>query len=243
MISDFIYQIIAFGDFSNIESTPENMQFMLDAFKKYDMVPSVVLESVININNPNATVQRLAALSKDNQEQIIIYSNRINFVISSADDNELEITKLKDHNDKILDVYKMIFDKFNKSANRLCFNTSSLIAKVNQHEIDNILSKFSNPLEFYSGVVLEEWGTYFLTRKDVNICGKEEKLNIITKLSKTKTISQESNLTSDGFQIDIDINTIPERNNLRFDSCSFKVFIEFADKTKDKIFEDMRKLL
>ena len=242
---DFMYKVSAFGDFTDIEPTPENMLFMVNSFKDYNMIPSIFQEMNMSITPQQIPVsvplQRLSIVSSDSTEKILISSNRLDYEILSFDQKKL--TKINEDNERILNSFKIIFNYYKKSSNRLALNTGSYIVNIDDRITKKFLSNFSNPIEFYKKDILDEWGTRLMIKDDISICGKSEKLNVITNINKAKIINQETNMISDGFQIDIDINTIGENSILRFNADAFEEFINAANLLKNKIFADIDKLL
>lgn len=247
MIVDNIYKISAFGDFANIAPTPDTMLFMIESFKKYNMVPSIFQEMSLDVNMQQISMStpiphnRLAIISNDNQERLMISLNRLDFEIIASGEKGLD--NLENYNEKILDSFSIVFDNFKKNSNRLAVNARSFIVNLDENKIKSILDKFPNPIQIYNKNPLNEWQTNLVTRNNINICGELDQLNIITIINKTKMMNHESNLFSDCFQIDIDINTIPEKDSPRFDTNTLGKFIPAALNYKAEIFEDIKKLL
>ena len=81
-----------------------------------------------------------------------------------------------------------------------------------------------------------------MVRSDVDICGTKEKLNVITVITKgmfMKNNESGESLNSDGFSVDIDINTVPENTGLRFSSNSLKDFVLKAIDLRNNVLENI----
>lgn len=229
MIVDRIYKISAFGDFSDIIPTPDNMMFFIETFKDDELIPSVFQElRVDNGNSQPKTFQRIALVSTDGKENIPIATNRIDYEIKTTADVALTQQELKEYQEKIVKVLGTIFDKFDKRASRLALNTENLIVGLTSEEVDDFLGRFSNPISIYEKTSLDEWNTRMMIRKEDAINENNETFNIITTIAKTdlrKTVDN-ALVESKGFSISGDINTIAEKTIHRFSARDFAPFID-----------------
>ena len=245
MISDFMYKIVAFGDFASIEPSSANMIFMIEAFEKYGMIPSIVPQLTLAFNGnmrQSMPINRFSISSANNEENILISSDRIDFTIYAFVDEKFTDDNIVTYNSKIQESFKIIFEKFNKSSHRLAYNTNSLIKGITENQFEKFFDNFSQPIKIYKKNKLTEWGTTLITRNNTEICEKTEELNIITILTKTKLI-EVSGISTDGIQVNIDINTIPEKSGLRFNANAFEEFISFSNNIKNKIIKEIEELL
>ena len=146
-------------------------------------------------------------------------------------DNEVNEKTLADHNKKISNAINQIFIKYNKSSSRLALNTSSLISNMTEDDQLSFIKRYSNPISIYKDIVLDEWSTRLMTKKKIEINNTEELINIITCITKGQ-ITQIVGLTqnavpTNGFAVDIDINTIAENSANRF---SFESISNFSSR-------------
>jgi len=246
MVFDILYKISVFGDFLDIEPTPENMVDMIEKFKDYGMIPSVFQEmslevDYINNTQKNEQLQRLSLVSKDNKERLLISSNRIDFEIMPSDDKAWSDEKLSEHNKKISDSFRILLEYFKKTSNRLALNSNTIITNIEEKQFKDIFDSFSKPIGIYNDKSLKKWSTYFVAMKEIVIGGKEN-LNIITEINEAKEIKNiGQNIYSKGFLVNIDINTAPENTDSRFQSGSIGTFIGISNKIKADIIKDIKK--
>jgi len=234
---DRLYRISAFGEFLNITPTAENMLFLLEEFKEYGLVPSLFQEmKVENIALSPAPLQRIAMVSTDHNnsynERIAIGSNRIDFEYSITTDRELSNEDKEKINKKACHIFGVIFKKYDKKSSRLALNTESLLAGLSDVEVLDFMSRYTNPISLYDSKSLGEWGTRLMVREKNNISDKEEFFNIITVIGKI-ILSKQSNgnvTHNNGFNVNIDINTIAENSSVRFISSDIDDFIKTSTK-------------
>lgn len=234
MIIDKVYKISAFGEFSDIKPTSENMMFFLANFSSSKLIPSLTNEisfiaSIDGSDAPKRTeIQRIALINEDATEQISIGSNRIDYTITAKNDCKFELEDLTDFNEKILNAFKVIFEKFNKKSSRLALNTHSLFVNLSEEEVNAIEAKFSNPINLYQGS-LDEWNTHLMIRQEAELENQEE-FNIITNISKMFYPKPNEPEKEPGFAVQLDINTIGENSELRFSVESINKFITFSNE-------------
>ncbi len=236
MIVDRIYKVSAFGNFLDIVPTADNMSFFLNEFKEFGFIPSVFQELT-----PQAPLQRIALVSQDNSEQVFIASGRLDYQVANQNDTKLSDEQVESINKKASQVIAKIFERFKKSSNRLALNTESLIIGLSDEQISAFMSAYSNPISLYNDVKMEEWNTRLMVQKTVDIGDCNEQINVITIISKTKLQKQiDSQLdVSDGFSVNIDINTIAENSIPRFGSKDVTSFCLKAKDYWDLIIQEM----
>ena len=242
MVIDRSYKISAFGSFAEIVPDTDTMMFFLESFKEYGLVPSIFQE--LQITPPSTqpvAVQRVALLSRDSRKQVSISSNRIDFEVKAQDDIKLSSDQLTIINQEIEHCFQVIFKKFNKKSTRLALNTESFVVNLNDAEVNQFMSKYTNPISLYNTRPLDEWNTRLMVRKELPISGINETFNIITILAKANMQKQVGGeiQQSVGFTVNTDINTIAENAVPRFTYTSIKEFIQIAGSWWDTIISEM----
>lgn len=242
MIVDRIYKISAFGDFSDITPTAENMMFFLENFKEDGLIPTVFQEFKIDNGTPQPkAMQRIALISNDGLVNIPIGTARIDYEIKITEDVKLSPSELDKVKEKIVRILGLIFNHFCKSASRLALNTENLIVGLSDVEIASFLKLFSNPISSYNAGSLEEWSTRLMVRKDAIIGERKEKFNVITAVAKTNLHKNVNNEIEEsvGFSISGDINTIAEKTALRFGAEDFEPFIDVVTSWWENIINEL----
>ena len=184
---------------------------------------------------------QFSLLSRDSRKQVTISSNRIDFEVKVQDDVKLSSDELVIINKEVEYCFQVVFEKFRKKAIRLALNTESFVVGLNGEEVNNFMSKNSNPISLYNDKPLDEWNTRLMVRKEQPILEKQETFNVITTLSKTYMQKQTDRDLKQfmGLMVNVDINTIPENTTARFTFTSIKEFIRIADNWWDTIIAEM----
>ena len=242
MVIDHSYKISAFGDFSDITPNADTMMYFFEKLKDLGLLPSVFQELQIKADGaPPVTQQRIALLSNDGREKVSIASGRIDYEITAKSDEKLEPAYRQQLNTKICKVFELIFDKFIKKSSRLALNTASFVINLSDDEITEFMSHYSNPISLYSETPLDEWSTRLMVRKTEHILEPEEKINVITNLSKAALQKQVDGefVHSTGFAVNVDINTVPENTIQRYSATDLACFVNIAVGWWDKIIAEM----
>ena len=243
MIIDQLYKISIFGYFNDIVPTPETVQDFLETFGAKGLLPSIFQEVIINDQNeqpePLISQQRIALISADGTRQAPIASNRLDYEIQISGDRKLSIEEAKRENEDILDVIGEITNKYQKKANRIALNTTSLVVELGENGLENFMRRFTNPISIYSGV-LHEWNTRMMIQEKLEISGKDEIINVITNVAKTKIAKHGDKKIekSDGFVVSCDINTAPKAEP-RFEKKDIECFINYAIEKRNIILNEM----
>ena len=256
MAIHLVYKISAFGDFRDIVPAHETMTSLLEIFKEYEMIPTLFNEfmlpvSAMPIAKKDALKQpaqqsqlRIALTTNDGLEQIFIESSRIDYEIRSNESVEMDDASASQNNERIAEIFGLLFDKYKKRASRLAFFTQSIIVDFTNEEIALFLKKFSNPVSIYSESPLYEWSTRLVTRQDVQVEGMSETINVITDIIKAQVVRTDQAMLVtadvDGIQIGIDINTIPEVSTSRFSAKGINEFSFNALNLWNKIWSEMK---
>lgn len=243
MVIHQLYKISVFGDFSDIQPTTDNMLFLLNAYKDFEMVPSMYQELNFPINSVMLQIgpvpqqsapllQRIALMTSNTQERFILGSNRIDYEISIIDENVNNIEHFAVYNKKIYEAFNRLFEHYKKSSSRFALNTNSWIIDLSANELREFFSRYTNPISIYQDVIMDEWSTRLMTKQKKTIDEMDEVLNIITGITKGlyyKTDDVSHGMPPvDGFVIDIDINTIAENTANRFSSANLSTFLSEA---------------
>lgn len=229
MIVDRVYKISIFGDFSDILPTAENMMYFLEQLKDDGLVPSVFNELKIENGNPAPqNFQRIALLSNDGFERIPIASERIDYEIRTTEDIQRSEEWFENAREKIVRVFGVIFNHFNKQASRLALNAENLMIDLTHEEVVAFYDRFPNPISIYDKTKLSDFATSLMIRDDIDVGDKNETINVITQIERTDLKKNVDNQTidSEGFIIRGDINTVAENAIQRFDINNIGTFID-----------------
>lgn len=233
MLSDIIYQVSIFGDFTSITPNDTVIQSMITTLREYELFPAIFQEGVLNISpDPNnATVQtmnRLQMISLDKMLNVMFSSNRIDISKSSVD---LSVSLTDDNLNTLLDILSKATPGL--SFSRIALNSTSLLDDETQY----LQRKLQSGLDFYDNP--NELMLRVNKRKEISIEGNHyEDSNVILTVQRTVgqiiMINQPVPIDN-GVITQFDINTIAENTTLRFFSDHVKKYILSANSIRQSI--------
>ena len=221
----------AFGHFHQIQPTPDTMAFFLEKYKKFNIMPSLLQEVIVD-NTTQNSVNRLGFFNQDGSKKFVILSNRIDFEVLFGTDIQLTKQNFDGIIDEIVELFLVLNEEFHLKYNRIAVNAETFIVYQDEHRFNEIIKRFSTPIDFLNKADYDEWTLHTLVRKSVILNGYSEKCNIITNY--TSSIFNKSNdnqiETNKGFIIHSDINTLGDNIIERFNCDVFRTFIEKTEE-------------
>ncbi|EHO14688.1 hypothetical protein [Myroides odoratimimus] len=213
------------------EVTNEFISKMLVAFKVEGFLPNIFQEMSIN---DMSTVNRLSLISLDKNWEISFIANRINIEYKNKDTTNYNISNFCEKSASYFDKIMTTLDL--KGCRLSCFS-NLLIHEIEPNKLDMIPSKLFKKPNFFNDVNPFEWNWRSATRSDITISNISEKINVITNINRiTGEIKNNSTSTYfDGISIAIDLNTLYENSENRFDNTSVHHFFNNIKETNPKI--------
>ena len=151
MIINHSYKLSAFGEFVNIQPTPENMILLLETFGEMKLLPSVY-DELSTSNEEIKPIKRFELLSEDNKERFLIGTTRIDYEIIANEDTDLEKDKLDNYINRAKEIFSLISDKYKIKFSRLALNTENYLLQFAEGKVSNFINSynFMEP-KFYNG--------------------------------------------------------------------------------------------
>ena len=108
--------------------------------------------------------------------------------------------------------------------------------------IDSLYKELFHPLYFYEKTLPFEWSQRNVAHSFIKVKNKNEKLNVITTISRVKGtfFEPDAALQFDRIEVGFDINTIDEHTENRFSKDSLKEFFKEALIVRNEIAEEIR---
>jgi hypothetical protein len=233
----FRFQIALFGNFEEIAPTIENTKFFMDAFYEKGFMPSQFNELNLSVPNiPASNTTRLSLTSNDSSWNIMFGKERLDCTLTNIN---IGIFNMPDKGHFISffhEVFNRISQKFPKKVKRIGFVCQYLINNVN---IDVIQQKINVTPTYFNEYPLIEFTNRYACRETINI-PNDEIINVSGELSWIKnslTINNQNSLY-DGLILNIDINTIIENQDYRFEKIHIEKFLQEASDIEDKLRQD-----
>lgn len=226
------FQASLFGSFVDIKPEANTILKLLECLKDEDFIPGSFEVNKIDVQTGKLTTEsRLQLVSTDKSKSIIFLEERIDFNYNYNGN-----TSIFKSIEKLCDLVKPFITKTlpqftNILGNRLALNCRILMDEMTDEEFDVFAKRFTIPLKLYSNGSLDEWSVRYNHHELMPVSSDEakEKCNCI--------ICMEKNVINSNFQPNrvialLDVNTLPEKKEMRFNHDNL---LPFMDAAKDFI--------
>ena len=198
-----------------------------------DFLPNITNGQNINlISGKVEQIQNLGFITMDSSAQVLFQPNRIDVIFNLQGELQSDLNQAKT-------VIKYILCECNCTSNRLAINIDLLSEPyVGDIKKSKFGSKIMFFLDYYKDQDLIEWSARENIHQNITVNGEKETLNVITELS---LVTYNSDNTK-RVLCHIDINTVAENNNYRFDSNAFDDFLNETTTIIQKIKDNFEEL-
>jgi hypothetical protein len=216
------YQCVLFGDFKEFFPSTERIMTLLEIYKDKKLIPITFSEYIIP--NPNL-VNRIAFSSENNEWQFKIGSSRLEIFHNSLNLLGDNLGSIQSFVEESLDILNRFLGKYEKKGNRLSLLGEFFLDDDDKAKYDNFYLRFRKPHNLYKENIPFEWIIRDATRKIIK--EEEEKkeyietFNIITEINRSQgqIILNNQLKPVDRINVFLDLNSIPENLDTRFDSA------------------------
>lgn len=233
------YQLSMFGNYS-IPPTPENVMALMNAINEAtDMIflPNLISGQQVEIPTRRITlITNLGYTTQDQKYNIAILNDRIDVGYNRVDDNALSITEF--YNFAVKAMTAIIKSEKLKSY-RLAANIQVLENDLSESEIIELGKKVIVSPDFYKNKSFVEWSTRINAKSDIKINDVNEELNTILTIATAAGVPNQDTVLI----YHLDINTLSELKDLRFDENSLSDFVNGAGFVVEEILNDIEKLV
>ena len=213
------YQISLFGNYDEITPSSENMKFFIENFSDKGLIPNQIRQLSIDMTSKepsSKTDLRLNLTDSDKKWDVKFNSNRIDIVFLNSNIGVIKEISKEDFLKEAIDLLNRINQKFNKSHKKLGFVFQYLIDST---DIFNDSKLFLNSIDYFNEKSMSDWSSRVATRSKLTYNDNHEE--IVNVISEARRINQPMNIKNnfalfEGVFINIDINTLSENQNYRF---------------------------
>ena len=232
------YQATIFGNFNDIEPTPDNIKTLVDLFRDKALIPGVINEFRATVQTPIPTRRaRIRCASANGEWAIEFLSNRIQIVKQATETHGANLGDLDAFCSDASYLFEQITSEFKKKANRIALVTDFLLKAMTKKTLSEIYLKLFNAPEFYVENPPFEWNWRTASRIPIKLEELDETLNIIVTINRSDGEFQAKGeiMPFDGIQLGFDINTVPDNKEHRFDSRKIASFYNQVSKPHDSL--------
>ncbi|PIB31279.1 hypothetical protein BFP78_12305 [Gaetbulibacter sp. 5U11] len=238
----FKFQVFLFGDFDEVEASPENISFFMSKFLPHNFIPKQVQEVSLNIKGKNPEdfekdfINRISLNSFDKKWEIAFSKDRLNFNYSfdlfKKEEFDFEMFK-----NSILEYLSLIEEKFNKKFHRLGVVVDKLIP-VKDDDRKKFFLKFNTKSDFIGeDLIPVEWTNKIVVRKKMEELD-DEIINIsnMNSFIKAQLNSKNKQMDFEGIHNVIDLNTLSILKEKRFSREHVGTFLTKSNTLINEIF-------
>ena len=232
------YQAIIFGNFNDIEPTPDNTRMLIDLFKDKALIPGVIYE--FRTTAPAAIPARRARIrcaSANGEWAIEFLSNRIRIEKRAIETHGANLGDLNAFCSDASYLFRQITSAFKKKANRIALVTYFVLEKMTEETLSQTYLRLFKTPEFYKENPPFEWDWRTASRNSIKLEELDENLNVIVMVNRSYGEFQAKGEVTpfDGIQLNLDINTVPDNQELRFDDHNIASFYDQVSKLHDNL--------
>jgi hypothetical protein len=236
-----VYQTVVFLDASDLGPKPNIVVEMVEAFRDKEFIPGNYQEII-----PPTTVQtRLRMSSPNNEWQVDFGLDRIQISKNILDIRGDNLGNLRDFCGQAVDLYGRVFGKIKKKAYRLSLLTSFLLKEMTVADLEAIYLKLFKTTSFYTENSPIEWIWKSVARTSFEISGLKEQMNVLSTVDRVKggLGSPEGTIPIDRIRISMDLNTIAETNEHRFEMVHLTDFFNQMPGLHDSLLDQITELV
>lgn len=234
------YQFALFGNYEEIMPSASTIEYFLKEFSDKGLLPTQYNEVKIVGEHETVNIPRLQFVSFEKGIQIIFSSDRIDIYLTNINIGKFE---MPDSNEFIQDVLSFLTKvnlRFPRLHKRLGFVTRTATIDA---DLTLLSDRAVNKPEIFKDKAVLEWSNKVLVRDTIEI-PEIEPLNL-----SVESVWQKANMTVDGKAIlvdglltIVDINTLNDNQNYRFNIDKVQHFLEKAIVLESNIIDDQYKV-
>lgn len=221
------HQIVVFGNYDDITPNMDTIKYFIDVFANKNLIPSQFKEISLNLTGNtvnNSDTSRLSLTSTNGMWNIRFNVDRIDFVLTNSNIGKIDMPDAESFLTEVDDILTKVSKKFPKTHKRV-----GLVSQYLFKDIDsgNSSKKANKTITFFNDKPIIEWSNKTATRITIQI-PEAEVINISNELRwvKTNIKIEDKSALFDGLLLNIDINTINENQNYRFNNDNLKLFLK-----------------
>jgi hypothetical protein len=221
------HQVVVFGNFDDITPNMDNIKYFIEVFADKNLIPSQFKEISLNLTGntvKNNDLARLSLTSINGMWNIRFNVDRIDFVLTNSNIGRVEMPNTESFLAEVEDILTKVSQKFPKTYKRVGLVSQYLFKDIDAKQSSQ---KANKAINFFDEKPIVEWSNKTTTRTTVQI-PEAEIINISNELRwiKTNIKINDRNGLFDGLLLNIDINTINENQNYRFNSKNLKILLK-----------------
>lgn len=216
------FQLSIFGKYS-VHPDPQIITSLMAVINQATgqiFLPNIVNSQQVEIPANRITIiSNLGFVTQDQRFNITILDERIDINYNMVPNQEIDMQTFYSLSAKAMEA---IMSNLGLRAYRLAANAQLIINLSDLSQTEAVGKKIIKSAEYYNDKTLCEWSTRVNSQTHIDILGKTEEINVITDISTLQSSPERQ--TSVLYHIDI--NTLPQNPELRFNHEALNPFVE-----------------
>ncbi len=232
---DFTFKMQAsfFGDISRVAPTPSTIKRVMDLFSDLELVPGTFME----IGNAGPGQQSRLMMSSPEAGIIINFAtNRVDIQKQIVNRSQ-GLGTIKDFSNLAADAASRISENFNINYNRVSLVADHMLELMTSEELDSAYSKLIRSHLNIGDGRPAEWNMRNSVKDVIIVNDISEEINSIVQINRIQgelEISGEVEIF-DRLQLILDINTVAENSNTRFNKENIDSYYEGASQRYEQL--------
>jgi len=240
---DFVlkYQAVIFASLEEITPSPDTLKYFIEEFKEKELVPSMFQEIA-----PDGVIKNRFILKSPNDEwNLEFHFDKLDIKKVNRDINVSPFGNKKDFIDDVLNILRIVFNKFPHKANRISFVSQYFLKKLKNEELNNILAKASILPTTFKKYPPVNWNHRYVSRIEKEIGEKKELFNFIGEINRVQgNLKINSKIEEfDRIELKFDINTFQGNQDYRFNIDDFNNFYHNVFEWEENLLNEFLKII
>lgn len=233
------YQLSAFGKFA-IVPVPNLITALMEkinAETDETFLPNIINSQQIEISSKKIiNVANLGFVSQNQKYSIAILNDRIDVNYNKVDDTDVDMEMFYGFS---VNVLSAIMGHCEVLSNRLAINIQRACEFDGFEKLRTCGKKLVVSAAYYDDKELAEWSMRTNSQVTILLDERQEELNVITDISSGQDITGQKAVCL----FHIDINTVPQKQSMRFTKDSLSMFVLNTKTIAQKLTSDIERLI
>lgn len=233
------YQLSVFGNYS-ISPSPETITELMNTINKATgalFLPNLISGQQVEIpTNRITAISNLGYVTQNQKYNIAILNDRIDITYNRIDSIDLP---LEDFYGFAVKALGAIMQNQNLQARRLAINIQAVANNLSSDQIAELGKQLIKCVAYYEDKPFVEWSTRINSESSIQLAESEEKLNTILEIAMAKSMP----LQKPALIYHLDINTMPQKTDLRFNGTSLAEFVDAVKPIVGNVLGNVERLI
>jgi hypothetical protein len=233
------YQLSIFGKYA-IAPSPETITELMPKINRetqMTFLPNLINSQQVEIPSSRINIiSNLGFITQDQQYSIAILNDRVDVNYNKVNETSICVEDFYKFATKALST---IIEYSGVASNRLAINIRQVCEMKSFSDLNARGKDLLTCATYYTGKDFAEWAMRTNSQTDIQINESTERLNVITDISSGQDVTG----LKAAALFHIDINTLPQNQNMRFSKEALEPFVQSALSIAISLISDVERLI